>query len=144
MPFSERDSRPLEICWPADVFFMRQVIQNVNSPQKTLDPKTETSYIDFMRVISRKMIKEFWEIHPDAEQQLRAWYTKTKLAKWKSSSDIKNDYRNASFVANNRVVFNIKGNNYRLIAAINYEFGIVYIRFVGTHTEYDKIDATLI
>ncbi len=72
-----------------------------------------------MRVISRKMIKEFWEIHSDAEQQLRAWYTKTKLAKWKSSSDIKNDYRNASFVANNRVVFNIKGNNYRLIAAIN-------------------------
>ena len=104
----------------------------------------ETAYIDSMRVISRKMIKEFWEIHPDAEQQLRAWYTKTKFAKWKTSSDIKSDYRNASFVANNRVVFNIKGNNYRLIAAINYEFGIVYIRFVGTHNDYDKIDATLI
>jgi mRNA interferase HigB len=113
-------------------------------PKKTLAPKSETSYIDFMRVISRKMIKEFWEIHPDAEQQLRAWYTKTKLAKWKSSSDIKNDYRNASFVANTRVVFNIKGNNYRLIAAINYQFGIVCIRFVGTHKDYDKIDATLI
>ena len=90
------------------------------------------------------MIKEFWKIHPDAEQQLRAWHTKTKFAKWKTSCDIKSDYTKASFVANNRVVFNIKGNNYRLIAAINYEFGIVYIRFVGTHNEYDKIDATSI
>jgi len=90
------------------------------------------------------MLREFWEIHPDAEQALRAWYTKTKQADWESTSDVKKDYRNASFVANNRVIFNIKGKQYRLVVAINYPYQIVYIRFVGTHNEYDKIDTTTI
>jgi mRNA interferase HigB len=97
-----------------------------------------------MRIISKKTLRAFWETHTDAEQPLSAWHAKTKLAEWQTSSDIKNDYRNASFVANNRVIFNIKGNAYRLVAAVNYDFGIVYIRFVGSHKEYDKIDATSI
>lgn len=97
-----------------------------------------------MRIISKKILREFWEVHSDAEQPLKAWHTKVKLAEWKSSSDIKSDYRNASFIANNRVIFNIKGNTYRLVAAVNYDFGIIYIRFVGSHKEYDKIDATII
>ena len=97
-----------------------------------------------MRIISKKILREFCEVHSDAEQSLKAWHAKVKLAKWKTSSDIKNDYRNASFVANNRVIFNIKGNIYRLVAAVNYDFGIIYIRFVGSHKEYDKIDATTI
>lgn len=97
-----------------------------------------------MRVISKKTLREFWSKHSDSEQPLRAWYAKTKFAAWKTSSDIKNDYRNASFVANNRVIFNIKGNKYRLVATINYDFSIVYIRFVGTHKDYDNIDATTI
>jgi mRNA interferase HigB len=97
-----------------------------------------------MRIISKKTLVDFWNTHSDSEQQLRAWHAKTKLAEWKTSSDIKNDYRNASFVANNRVIFNIKGNNYRLVAAINYNFGIVYIRFVGTHKDYDNINTTTI
>ena len=97
-----------------------------------------------MRIISKKTLRECWTIHSDSEQPLKAWYAKTKLADWKTSIDIKNDYRNVSFVVNNRVIFNIKGNQYRLVAAINYEFGIVYIRFVGSHKDYDKIDAKTI
>ncbi|MCB8945809.1 MAG: type II toxin-antitoxin system HigB family toxin [Ardenticatenaceae bacterium] len=97
-----------------------------------------------MRIISRKTLREFWEKYPDAEQPLRAWYARAERADWQSPNDIKLDYRNASFVANNRVVFNIKGNHYRLVVAINYSYGILYIRFVGTHKEYDQIDVTTI
>lgn len=95
-----------------------------------------------MRIISKKVLKEFWEIHDDAEQPLKAWHAKTKQAAWNSTDDIKKDYRNASFVANNRVIFNIKGNKYRLVVAVNYDYQIIYIRFIGTHNEYDKIDAS--
>ena len=97
-----------------------------------------------MRIISKKMLRDFWEIHPDAEQPLRAWHAKTKKANWKKPDDTKNDYRNASFVANSRVIFNIKGNKYRLVAVVNYQYQIIYVRFIGTHEEYDNIDATTI
>jgi len=83
-------------------------------------------------------------MHPDAQQQLQAWYFDVKHSLWKSPSEIKNVYRNASFLADNRVVFNIKGNKYRIVVAVQYDFGIVYIRFVGTHKEYDKINAATI
>jgi mRNA interferase HigB len=116
----------------------------VSASQKTLAPKLEIRYVIHMRIIAKKMLREFWEIHPDAEQALRAWHTKTKQADWESTSDVKKDYRNASFVANNRVIFNIKGKQYRLVVAINYPYQIIYIRFVGTHNEYDKIDTTTI
>ena len=82
--------------------------------------------------------------HADAEQPLRAWYDDVKRAKWRVPSDIKSVYRNASFVGNNRVVFNIKGNDYRLVVAVNYAAGIVYIRFAGTHGQYDRINAATI
>jgi len=97
-----------------------------------------------MRVISRKTLKEFWGQHPEAEQALKAWYADVKRAVWKSPADIKEVYRNVSFVAHNRVFFNIKGNTYRLVAMINYEFGIVFIRFVGTHRDYDHINASTV
>ena len=97
-----------------------------------------------MRIISRRALREFWEKHPDARQSLQAWYVDVERVEWKTPSDIKDVYRNASIVGNNRAVFNIKGNHYRIVVAIQYEFGIVYIRFVGTHPEYDKIDATRI
>ncbi len=97
-----------------------------------------------MRIISRKTLREFLEQHPDTEQSLKAWYHDTKRANWKTPADIKDAYRNASFVGNNRVVFNIKGNQYRLVVAIQYQHGIIYVRFVGTHAEYDKIDASTI
>jgi len=97
-----------------------------------------------MRIISRKALREFWEEHPDAQQPLRAWLAIVKQATWKTPADVKDIYRTASFIANNRVIFNIKGNRYRVVIAIKYRYGIVYIRFVGTHSEYDKIDATTI
>lgn len=97
-----------------------------------------------MRIISRRTLQEFWEKRPDSEQSLRAWYAKAKRADWQSPAEVKADYRNASIIANNRVVFNIKGNHYRLIVAINYPYGIIYIRFVGTHKEYGQIDAATI
>jgi len=97
-----------------------------------------------MRIISRKKLRDFWNQHPDTQPSLQAWYADVKQAEWKTPTEIKNLYRNASFVANNRVVFNIKGNKYRLVVAIQYDYGIVYIRFVGTHLEYDRIDATTI
>ena len=97
-----------------------------------------------MRIISRKTLREFWEKHPDAQQPLQAWYFDVKHSRWKSPTEIKNIYRNASFLPDNRVVFNIKGNKYRVVAAVQYDFGVVFIRFVGTHKEYDKIDAATI
>lgn len=97
-----------------------------------------------MRIISRKALRDFWAKHPDAEQPLRAWYTNVKRADWQTPADVKLDYRSASFVANNRVIFNIKGNRYRLVAAIKYQYSSVYIRFVGTHAEYDRVDVLTI
>jgi len=94
-----------------------------------------------MRIIARRTLREFWERHPDTEQALRAWYLDAQGAVWKSPADIKRMYANASILGQNRVVFNIKGNRYRLVVAINYAYQISYIRFVGTHEEYDRIDA---
>ena len=75
---------------------------------------------------------------------MQAWYADTKRARWHSPADLQSIHRNASLVGKNRVVFNIKGNTYRVVVAVQYEFGIVYIRFVGTHLEYDRIDATTV
>ncbi len=99
-----------------------------------------------MRVISRSTIRTFWERsqYSDSEQPLRAWYKEVTAASWKSPADIKSQYRSASFLANNRVVFNVHGNKYRLVVAVKYEFGLCYIRFVGTHKQYDKIDVATI
>ena len=97
-----------------------------------------------MRVIAKSTLRLFWTKHKDSEQQLKSWYKEADEAVWKGPRDIKKDYHSASFLADNRVVFNIKGNNYRLITRINYDYGIVWIRFVGTHGQYDKIDATKI
>jgi mRNA interferase HigB len=101
------------------------------------------AYILSVRIISRKKLKDFWEHsnHKDAEQPLKAWFAEAKAAKWKSPNDLKIQYKNASFVGNNKIVFNIKGNSYRLIVAIKYEFSIIYIRFIGTHEQYDRINA---
>jgi len=94
-----------------------------------------------MRIIAVKALKDFWIKHKDAEHPLRAWFTEAKRADLKKPADIIRQYRTAGVLKNNRVVFNIKGNDYRLITAINYDFKIIYIRFIGTHKEYDKINA---
>ncbi len=97
-----------------------------------------------MRIISKKILREFWEKHSDSQQQLKSWFQETSAFKWRNPKDIKKVYPNASFLVDNRVVFNIKGNTYRLIVKINYDYSMIWIRFVGTHAEYDKIDATKI
>ena len=99
-----------------------------------------TLYIVMMRIISRKTLRGFWEKYPDAEAPLKAWYRVAKTAIWLTPTDIKAQYRNASFVGSDRVVFNIAGNNYRLVVRVNYAYQALYIRFVGTHREYDTID----
>ena len=95
-------------------------------------------------MISRKALREFWDRYEDAEQPLRTWFKEAREATWGSPSDIKAQYASASFLANNRVVFNIKGNEYRLVVAVRYDLGIVFIRFVGKHSQYDEIDAATI
>ena len=97
-----------------------------------------------VRVIARATLRDYWENHPAAEGRLRAWFQEAKAAKWSSPTDVKAEYASASIVADNRVVFNIGGNSYRLVVHINYELQIVYIKFIGTHDEYDNIDATTV
>lgn len=97
-----------------------------------------------MRVIAKRSLEEFWTqpIYRDSEQPLRAWYAEAKNSGWNKPQDIKDKYRNASFLANNRVVFNIHGNKYRLIVAVDYTRKTLFIKFIGTHKEYDSIDTS--
>ncbi len=94
-----------------------------------------------MRVIALRVLRDFWHRRPDAEFPLRSWYAAASRAAWRSPADVKAAYRSASFIANNRIVFNIKGNDYRLVVAVHYNRGMMFIRFLGTHREYDRIDA---
>jgi mRNA interferase HigB len=97
-----------------------------------------------MRIIALATLRAFWEKYPDAETPLRAWYALASRVVWKTPAEIKAAYRNASFTANNRVVFNIKGNDYRLVTAVRYDRGLMFVRFIGTHRQYDKIDVETI
>ncbi|RRJ90999.1 type II toxin-antitoxin system HigB family toxin [Paenimyroides tangerinum] len=97
-----------------------------------------------MRVIAIRTLREFWKYHPDCEQQLKAWFKEAESALWKNSNELKSEYPNASILDDNRICFNIKGNHYRLIVKINFSHQIIWIRFIGTHSEYDKINANKI
>ena len=94
-----------------------------------------------MRIIAQKTIREFWSKHSETEQQLKAWYDEVKKADWSTPNDILKEFPNARVIKNDRAIFNIKGNKYRIVIAVKYDFKIVYIRFIGTHKEYDKINA---
>jgi len=96
-----------------------------------------------VRIISRKKLIAFYEQpqYRDAKEMLEAWWYEANHADWKTPADIKAKYGKASFLANNRVVFNICGNKYRLIVMFNYQVGIGLIRFIGTHQQYDQVDA---
>lgn len=93
-----------------------------------------------MRVLAKRTLREFWERHREAEQPLRAWYREVARGDWDTPAKVKARYPSASIVTGNRVVFNVKGNAYRLVAEINYRYRIVYVRFVGTHAEYDAVN----
>jgi mRNA interferase HigB len=93
------------------------------------------------RIFSKSTLREFWVTYPDSEQYLKTWYDTAMNSEWRTPNDVKQTYANASILKNSRIVFNIKGNTYRLVAKFNYEKQWIFIRFIGTHTEYDEIDA---
>lgn len=94
-----------------------------------------------MRIIAKGTLRNFWCRYPEAEEPLLAWYREAEAADWDQPSAVKAQYRNCSILKNSRGVFNIKGNEFRLVVSINYPYRVIYIRFVGTHAEYDEIDA---
>ena len=94
-----------------------------------------------MRIVAITTLQAFWDKHPDAKVPLQAWYALASRAGWRSPSEIKAAYRNASFIANERVVFNIKGNDYRLVVGVAYNTNLLFVKFIGTHKAYDAIDA---
>lgn len=97
-----------------------------------------------MRIITFGTIRDYIEANPDSDIALREWHSKAKQAKWKCFADVKNTFNSVDSVGNDRFVFNIKGNNYRLVAIILFKPENVYIRFIGTHKEYDKVDCSMI
>lgn len=94
-----------------------------------------------MRVLAKRTLRDFWELNPDSEQQLLVWFREASKAEWNNPNEIKAQYTSASVLKNSKVVFNICGNKYRLIVEINFARKWVFIRFIGTHSEFDKIDA---
>lgn len=94
-----------------------------------------------MRIVSKSTLRDFWIKHPEAKGPLEAWIAEVEPSKWQTPHDIKVRFSSASTLGDRRVVFDIKGNDYRLIVAVAYRFGAVYIKFIGTHAEYDKVDA---
>lgn len=97
-----------------------------------------------MRVIAKRTSREFWEKYADAETPLKVWYKNASEAEWKNNNELKRQFKNASLIGNDRVVFNVKGNTYRLVVAIDYEKKIVWIKFIGYHKDYDRIDVKTI
>lgn len=95
-----------------------------------------------MHVIRPEPLEEFWSEYSDAEGPLRSWLDTTLEARWENAEELKETYATASFVGNRRVVFNIGGNKYRLVVKISYRTKVVFVRFIGTHAQYDKIDVT--
>jgi mRNA interferase HigB len=96
------------------------------------------------RIFSKGTLREYWEKHPDTEQYLKTWYKTAMRSNWKTPDDVKQTYATASILKSGRIVFNIKGNSYRLVVKFNFAKQWAFIRFIGTHTDYDKIDADTI
>jgi len=96
------------------------------------------------RIFAKRTLREFWEKHADSEQYLKTWYETAMSSNWKTPNDVKKSYANASVLKNERIVFNIKGNSYRLIVKFNFDKQWIFIRFIGTHAEYDNVNADII
>jgi mRNA interferase HigB len=94
-----------------------------------------------VRIIAKRTLRAFWQRRPDAKAPLEAWHSEVRAADWSRPRDVKERFATASILRNDRVVFNLCGNKYRMVVKIAYRFRIVYIRFLGTHAEYDRIDA---
>ncbi len=110
-------------------------------PFITKFPESELfAYLCRMRILSKRTLKEFWKDHPDCEQQLLSWYKDFKTAEFGSTNEFSKAFGNCRSIGGNRYIFNIKGNRYRLIVKVSFELQTVWIRFIGTHKEYDNID----
>jgi mRNA interferase HigB len=97
--------------------------------------------LSLVRIVAKSTLREYWAEHADAEEPLLAWYREVEKEDWSEPAQVKAKYRSASILGDNRAVFNIKGNDYRLIVKINYPYRMLYVRFVGTHAEYDRVNA---
>lgn len=97
-----------------------------------------------MRIISKRALHRFWLRQPASQQPLRAWYDFVRRQQWRGPAELKASFRNADYVGNDRFVFNIGGNRFRLIGEINFKSSCVFVRFVGTHADYDRIDAKVV
>jgi mRNA interferase HigB len=112
-----------------------------------LAPTVGTAYVSSVRIIAKRTLRQFWEHHPrgaEARVPLQVWYSTVEGADWATPADVKATYGDASILKQGRVVFNIAGNRFRLVARINDPYRVVYIRFVGTHEEYDEINVETI
>lgn len=96
------------------------------------------------RIFAKSALREYWEKHPDTEQYLKTWYDTALNSDWRTPNEVKQTYVNASILKDSRIVFNIKGDSHRLVAKFNFEKQWIFIRFIGTHNEYDKIDVNTI
>jgi mRNA interferase HigB len=123
-----------DVCWPRD-FPYREI---------TLASRIGKLYGAGMRVIARKNLAAFWLVHPETEAPLRAWLAAANAADWESMTDVVATYSKVSPINAERCVFNVHGNSYRLIVAINFAKQIVFIKFIGTHSEYDNVDAATV
>ena len=112
-----------------------------------LAPKVGTYYRPSVRIIAKRTLRQFWERgarFADAREPLEAWHQEARHAAWRTPADVKAQYRNASVLRDGRIVFNVGGNKYRLVVRIRYDIQTIFVRFVGTHAEYDAIDAQTI
>ncbi len=103
-------------------------------------PYWEHTTLCLVRVIAKRTLREFWAVYPDAEEPLKAWHQEVVKADWETPHEVKAQFGSASILGDSRIVFNIAGNKYRLLVKINYPYRFLYIRFIGTHVEYDQID----
>jgi len=93
-----------------------------------------------VNIVARRTLVEFWTLHPRAKGPLSAWYDLARAAEWRTPQEVRDDFNSVDFVGDNRVIFDIGGNNYRLVVRISYPFKQMLVKFVGTHAEYDRID----
>jgi mRNA interferase HigB len=96
------------------------------------------------RIFAKSTLREYWEKHPETEQYLKTWYDTAMNSDWRTPNEVKQTYVNASILKDSRIVFNIKGNAYRLVVKFNFDKQWIFIRFIGTHIEYNKIDVNTI
>lgn len=108
--------------------------------ERALPPRERATLVGDVRILSRRTLREFWKRHPDAEQPLRLWCAMVEKARWDGPAVVRAQFGSADFVAGDRAVFDIKGNRYRLVVHVRYRLHLVFVRFIGTHSEYDRVD----